>query len=120
VVGITNEEAILRLAQDKNDAEALMAVAENSSDALNAAVERHFAGRERRKKALLTLLVYISWHAKEFVPEQQDACQWVAEFANTWCRTIAQIADDAKNSFAGENLWCSSSLGTVATESVND
>jgi hypothetical protein len=98
---MTNEEALQRLAQDENDGVALIAIAENSEGALKAAVERYFSGRERRKKALLTLLVHVSWNAKEFAPGQ-DANEWIADFAETWCREIQR---GAKAASGVENLF---------------
>jgi hypothetical protein len=93
---MTNEEALQRLARDENDGMALIAIAENSEEVLKATVERYFSGRERRKRALLTLLVHVSWHAKEFVPGH-DANEWVEEFAEQWCREIQREAEAADN-----------------------
>jgi hypothetical protein len=98
---MTNEEALQRLARDENDGMALIAIAENSEEALKTTVERYFSGREARKKALLTLLVHISWHAKEFVPGQ-PASDWLVEFAEMWCREIqkdVKVADGVENLF---------------------
>jgi hypothetical protein len=98
---MTNEEALQRLARDENDGMALIAIAENSEEALKLAVERYFSGRETRKKALLTLLVHISWHAKEFV-SGHNANEWLVEFAEMWCREIqkdAKVADGVENLF---------------------
>ena len=61
---MTNEEAILRLARDNNDKAALVAIAENNLSTLEAAIKRYFGGRVTRKRALITLLVRISWRAK--------------------------------------------------------
>src|SRR5215469_3569932 len=104
---MTNEEALQRLARDENDGVALIAIAENSEEALKAAVERYFSGREMRKKALLTLLVHISWHAKEFLPGH-DANEWIGEFAEMWCR---EIQKKAKASDGVENLFQKGLLG---------
>ena len=83
-----NEEAILRLARDNNDETALMAIAENNLNTLEAAIKRYFGGRVTQKKALITLLVRISWHAKYFIGDHDDAEEWMAVNADLECRRL--------------------------------
>jgi hypothetical protein len=85
---MTNEEAILRLGRDMDDESALIAIAENNMGTLKAAVERYFSGRETRKKVLLTLLVHISWHAKEFVEGDDTVDRWIEVLADRECRRL--------------------------------
>lgn len=84
---MTNEEALLRLARNDNDGWALIAVAENNLDVLKAVVGRHFSGQRIRRKAMITLLLNISWHAKERAAGE-DAGRWIESFAERWCRWI--------------------------------
>jgi hypothetical protein len=74
---MTNEEAILRLAQDAEDDSALLAFAENNLDTLRVTVKRHFSGSAERNRLLITLLIRISWRAKYFIPGHDHADKWV-------------------------------------------
>jgi hypothetical protein len=85
---MTTEEAILRLARDNNDEAALMAIAENNLNTFNVAIKRYFGGRVTQKKALITLLVRISWRAKYFIGNHDDAEEWIAVNADLECRRL--------------------------------
>jgi hypothetical protein len=85
---MTNEDAILRLAGDNDDEAALMAIAENNLNTLNAAIQRYFGGRVTRKKVLITLLIRISWRAKYFIGDHDDAEEWIAVNADMECRRL--------------------------------
>ena len=74
---MTNEEAIVRLARDNDDEPAMIAIAENNENMLRAAIGRYFSDEATCAKALNSLLVRISWHAKCFMVGQHDADWWI-------------------------------------------
>jgi hypothetical protein len=85
---MTNEQALLRLGRNMDDASALIAIAENNFSALKVAVRRHFTGRAMRKRAFLTLLVQISWYANEFMGCEDDARKWIAACVERECSRL--------------------------------
>ena len=85
---MTNEEAILRLACDMEDTLALVAIAEYNGKVLKATVTRYFVDPEIREKALLTLLIRISWRAKYFVQGHDVADIWIEACAEMECRRL--------------------------------
>jgi hypothetical protein len=97
---MTNREVILRLGRDMHD-ESLIDVVENNLGMPKAAVERYFSGRETRKKALLTLLVHISWHAKEFVGGDGTANRWIGTLAG---RERRQLQSKVRGGTAEEEV----------------
>jgi len=92
-VPVTNEEAVLLLADDHGDGAALIAISQNSGNTLRVAIERYFSGRSTCKKALLTLLVRISQRAKYFVLGHDDADQWIQQCADQECRRLRNEAE---------------------------
>jgi hypothetical protein len=85
---MTNEEAILRLARDVDDGTAMVALAENNENTLNAAIGRYFSAGAARDKARLTLLAYIARRTKYFLHGYEDADKWFADCADLECRRI--------------------------------
>jgi hypothetical protein len=83
-----NEEAILRLAGDTDDKLALIALAENNLSILKTTIKRHFSGRVMQKRALISLLIRISWRTKYFVREHDDADKWIEVCAELECRRL--------------------------------
>jgi len=94
---MTNEEAILRLARDVDDEPALIAIAENNENTLQAAIGRYFSGRTTCKKALNTRLIRISRRAKYFMFGQDDADSWIEHCAQVECR---RLQNESENLFA--------------------
>jgi hypothetical protein len=90
---MTTEEAILRLAEDQDDRDALIAIAENNGNALRAEIGRYFSGRATCRKTLNTLLGRISWHAKYFALGYHDADRWIEHCANLECRRLRNEAE---------------------------
>lgn len=90
---MTSEEAILRLADDPDDGDALIAIAENNGNALRAEIERYFSGGVTCRKTLNTLLGRISRHAKYFALGYNDADQWIEHCAELECRRLRFEAD---------------------------
>jgi hypothetical protein len=86
-------EAILRLADDQDDGDALIAIAENNGNALRAEIGRYFSGRATCNRMLLLLLGRISWHAKYFASGYHDADQWIEDCANLECRRLRNEAE---------------------------
>jgi hypothetical protein len=74
---MTTEEAILRLARDGDDEPALIAIAENCGETLRISIRRYFPDGTTATKALNSLLVRISWHAKNFALGRDDPDQWI-------------------------------------------
>jgi hypothetical protein len=85
---VTNEEAILRLARDTDDSAALLAIVENNSKTLYAAIKRHFSDRTTHKNALITLVIRISWRAKYFIAGHDNGDRWIADCAELECRRL--------------------------------
>ena len=85
---MTSEEAILRLANDPDDGDALIAIAENNGNVLRTEIERYFSGVATYKKTLNTLLGRISRHAKYFALGYDDANRWIEHCANLECRRL--------------------------------
>ena len=90
---MTNEEAILRLARDRDDKPALIAIAENNENALKSAIRRHFSGRATCKKALITLLIRISWRAEYYVLGHDSADRWIEHCVHLECRRLQNEAE---------------------------
>ena len=90
---MTSEEAILRLAEDQDDGDALIAIAENNGNALRAEIGRHFSGRATCNRMLLLLLGRISGRAKYFALGYHDADQWIEHCANLECRRLRNEAE---------------------------
>jgi hypothetical protein len=85
---MTNEEAILRLAQDTDDDSALLAIAENNLGILRAAIKRCFCGRAGHNRLLNTLLLRISWRTKYFIRGHDYGDEWIASCAETECERL--------------------------------
>jgi hypothetical protein len=94
---MTNEEAILRLADDGDDESALIAIAENNENALKKAIGRHFSGRTTYRKVLNTLLIRLARRAKYFLPGVEDADRWIEDCAKLECR---RLQNETGNLFA--------------------
>ena len=90
---MTSEEAILRLADNQDDGDALIVIAENNGNVLRAEIGRYFSGRGTCKKTLNTLLGLISWHAKYFTLGYHDVDQWIQHCANSECRRLRNEAE---------------------------
>jgi hypothetical protein len=90
---MTTEEAILRLAEDQDDRDALIAIAENNGNALRAEIGRYFSGQATCRRMLLRLLARVGWHAKYFALGYHDADEWIEHCANLECRRLRNEAE---------------------------
>jgi hypothetical protein len=99
---MTSEEAILRLADDQDDGDALIAIAENNGNLLRAEIARYFSGRATCNRMLLRLMGRISWHAKYFALGYHDANQWIQHCANLECRRLRNEAEKLRGAPAHE------------------
>ncbi|MHB8501456.1 MAG: hypothetical protein ACYDCG_06220 [Candidatus Acidiferrales bacterium] len=81
---MSNREALLRLATDKNDALASAALCDNNADSIRAAIARFFATGPVSAKAQPVVMQRVAEHAHSYRPEQ-DADQWLAKSLDSEC-----------------------------------
>lgn len=110
---MTNEEAILRLAQDTDDDSALLAIAENNLGTFRAAIKRCFSGRAGHNRLLNTLLIRISWRTKYFIRGHDHGDEWIASCAETECKRL-------RNELGSLGTGPSRKLGTKLATLVRD
>src|SRR5579863_4556138 len=81
---MSNRDALLRLAADKNDASATAALCENNADSIRAAIARFFSTGAVSSKAQPVVMQRVVEHARSYRPEQ-DADQWLARLLVSEC-----------------------------------
>jgi hypothetical protein len=81
---ITNREALLRLAIDKNDAIAVTSLCENNAALIRASIVRYFATGPISEKAQSAVMQRVAEHARSYHSEQ-DPDQWLAKSINSEC-----------------------------------
>ena len=81
---ITNREALLRLAIDKNDAIAMTSLCNNNAELIRASIVRYFASGAVSEKAQPAVMQRVAEHARSYHSEL-DADQWLAKSVNSEC-----------------------------------
>jgi hypothetical protein len=81
---ITNREALLRLAADKNDALAMTSLCNNNAELIRASIVRYFASGAVSEKAQPAVMQRVAEHARSYHSEL-DADQWLAKSVNSEC-----------------------------------
>jgi hypothetical protein len=81
---MSNHDALLRLAKDKNDASAAAALRDNNADSIRAAVARFFATGPASDAAQPLVMQRVAERARSYQPEQ-DADQWLAKSLSAEC-----------------------------------
>ena len=81
---ITNREALLRLAIDKNDAIAITSLCGNNAELIRASIVRYFATGPISEKAQSAVMQRVAEQARSYHSEQ-DADQWLAKTINSEC-----------------------------------
>ncbi|MFI5095424.1 MAG: hypothetical protein ACHQIK_18475 [Candidatus Acidiferrales bacterium] len=81
---ISNHDALLRLAADKNDALATAALCDNNAGSIRAAIARFFATGPVAADARSEVMQRVAEHARSYRPEQ-DADQWLANSLDSEC-----------------------------------
>lgn len=103
---MTNEKALLRLAEDTEDADALMALVENNEKILVETIGRYFQAETMREKARMTLLIRISRRAKYFLPEHDVADVWISMCTESECRRLRnEVVACTQPNYIGPMKW---------------
>jgi len=92
---MTNRDALLRLASDKNDAAAIAALRENNAEAIRAAIARFFESGAVSEKAQSVVMQRVADHARSYHTEQEPD-QWLTKSLNTECDRLRNEAIQAK------------------------
>ena len=88
---ITNREALLRLAADKNDALAMTSLCNNNAELIRASIVRYFASGTVSEKAQPAVMQRVAEHARSYRSEL-DADQWLAKSVNSECDRLRNEA----------------------------
>ena len=91
LLGIKNRrtyEALLRLAEDGEDAAALIVVFEENREPIKAAVTRWLGNESKYEEAARDVLLKIRKQARHFNPQIDDASDFVCECAYLECRRL--------------------------------
>lgn len=81
-------EALLRLAEDREDAAALIVVFEENREPIKAAVARWLGNESKYEGAAKDVLLKIAMEARHFNPQIDDAKKFVCECAYLECRRL--------------------------------
>jgi hypothetical protein len=92
---MTNRDALLRLAVDKNDAPAMAALCENNAELLRSSVARYFESGAVSEKAKSVVMQRVAEHARSYHTDQEPD-QWLAKFLNSECDRVRNEAIQAK------------------------
>ena len=96
---MTNREALLRLAADKNDALALTSLSTTNAEIIRSAIARYFESGTVSEKAHSTVMQRVAERARSYQSDQ-DADQWLAKSLNSECDRLRNEAIQAKASKA--------------------
>ena len=92
---MTNRDALLRLAVDKNDAPAMAALCENNAELLRSSVARYFESGAVSEKAKSIVMQRVAEHARSYHGDQEPD-QWLAKSLNSECDRVRNEAIQAK------------------------
>jgi hypothetical protein len=92
---MTNRDALLRLAADKNDAPAMAALCQNNAELLRSSIARFFASGTASEKAQSLVMQRVAEHARSYHTDQEPD-QWLAKSLNTECDRVRNEAIQAK------------------------
>jgi DNA-directed RNA polymerase specialized sigma24 family protein len=81
-------EALLRLAEDREDAAALIVIFEENREPIKAAVRRWLGNESKYEEAAKDVLLRIGEEAHSFDRQTEDARDFVFEWANLECRRL--------------------------------
>ena len=81
-------DALLRLAEDREDAAALIVVFEENREPIKAAVARWLGNESKYEGAAKDVLLKIAMEARHFNPQIDDAKKFVCECAYRECRRL--------------------------------
>ncbi len=85
---MTTHEALLRLARNRDDGEALISIYEQSEREVTAAIIRWLGLEDEFERARRGVLLDIALTARFYLPEVHDATDWIRERTNLECRRI--------------------------------
>jgi hypothetical protein len=81
-------EALLRLAEDREDAAALIVIFEENREPIKAAVRRWLGNESKYEEAAKDVLLRIGEEARFFDRQTEDASDFVCEWADLECRRL--------------------------------
>jgi len=81
-------EALLRLAEDREDAAALIVIFEENREPIRAAVMHWLGNESKYEEAAKDVLLKIGEEARHFNPQTDDASDFVCEWAYLECRRL--------------------------------
>lgn len=88
---LTTHQAILLLAKDPRDAEALVTIYEKELKSLEQTVKRWFAaGTEVRARAINSMLAAVARQAHTYDPHFLDASEWIHQCAEAEARRLRE------------------------------
>lgn len=88
---MTNREALLRLATDKDDCLALTSLCENNAEIIGAAMIRYFEIGKVAEKAESVVMHRVAGHARSY-EAHEDPDQWLSQSLNSECDRLRNEA----------------------------
>lgn len=92
-------DALLRLAEDREDAAALIVVFEENREPIKAAVARWLGNESKYETAAKDVLLKIANEASRFNPQIDDATGFVSECAYLECRRLRLELESRSGAF---------------------
>ena len=80
--------ALLRLAEDREDAAALIVIFEENREPIEAAVRRWLGNERKYDEVAKDVLLRIGAEARDFDCQKEDATDFVCEWAQLECRRL--------------------------------
>jgi hypothetical protein len=92
---LSNRDALMRLATDKNDAVALTSLSATNAELIRSAIARYFESGAVSEKAQPVVMQRVAEQARSYHSDQ-DADQWLAKSLNSECDRLRNEAIQAK------------------------
>jgi hypothetical protein len=92
---MTNREALVRLAANKNDRFALLSLRENNAEIIRITVIRYFESGPVSEKAESVVMHRVAEHARSY-ETQQDPDQWLTQSLSSECDRLRNEAIQEK------------------------
>jgi hypothetical protein len=92
---MTNREALLRLATDKNDPLAFTSLCENNAETIRITVIRYFESGPVSEKAESVVMHRVAEHARSY-ETRQDPDEWLTQYLSSECDRLRNEAIQEK------------------------